>query len=123
MKKRIISGCCWIGAILVTFALASVANLAGLFGLFAIVTMIWAALDSRRVDLRRYHTGISGGPATLFILLLIVGWPIVFPWYLGMRFKIMAGTARLRDEYQPWQMSDPTVGPKGLVQPWRSRKL
>ena len=123
MKNRLISGCCWIGAIFLTFALATVATLVGVFGLFALVTIIWAILDSRRVDLRRYHTGISGGPTTLFVLLLIFGWPIVFPWYLGMRFKIMAGTARLRDEYQPWQMSDPTVGPNGLVQPWRGRRL
>jgi hypothetical protein len=123
MKKRLISGGCWIGAILLTFALAVVATLAGVFSLFALVTIIWAILDSRRVDLRRYHTGISGGPSILFVLLLIFGWPIVFPWYLGMRFKIMAGTARLRDEYQPWSMSDPTVGPKGLVQPWRGRGL
>jgi len=55
--------------------------------------------------------------------LFLLGWPIVLPWYLGMRFKIWAGVARLRQEYQPWRMSDQTVGPNGLVQPWRGRRL
>jgi hypothetical protein len=95
----------------------------GWFPVFALASIIWAALDSRRVRLWRYHTGIAGGPVTIFVLLLVLGWPLVFPWYLGMRLKILFGVARWRDEYQPWQMSDPTVGPSGLVQPWRGRKL
>ena len=123
MKKRLISLCCWIAAVVFTFTLAAVAKIHGWFEVFALATIIWAIVDSRRVRMWRYHTGISGGPASLFILLLVLGWPIVFPWYLGMRLKIVAGTARLRDEYQPWRMSDPTVGPDGLVQPWRGRRL
>jgi hypothetical protein len=95
----------------------------GWFPVFVLASIIWAALDAKRVGLWRYKTGISGSPTTLLFLLLILGWPIVFPWYLGVRLKIWAGVAQLRDEYQPWHMSDPTIGPNGLVQPWRGRKL
>lgn len=95
----------------------------GWFYGFVLASIIWAILDSRHARLWRYHTGISGGPATIFVLLLILGWPIVLPWYVGMRLKILTGTARLRDEYQPWQMSDVAISPNGLVQPWRGRKI
>ncbi len=123
MKARIISLGCWVGAILITIALSAFAAYLGWFAAFALTSIIWAALDSKRVRFWRYHTGTSGGPVTIFILLLILGWPLIFPWYLGVRMKIWAGVARLREEYQPWQMSDLTIGPGGLVQPWRGRKL
>jgi hypothetical protein len=124
MRNRLISLACWLSAIVITIALLAFARLIGAwFSVFALASIIWAALDSRRVRLWRYQTGIAGGPVTIFILLLVLGWPLVFPWYLGIRLKILFGVARLRDEYQPWQMSDPTVGPSGLVQPWRGRKL
>jgi len=123
MKTRFISLACWLSAIIITMALSMFAGYWGWFPVFAVASIIWAALDSKRVHLWRYHTGISGGPVTIFILLLVLGWPIVFPWYLGMRLKICAGVARLRDEYQSCQISGPKVGPGGLVQPWRGRKL
>jgi hypothetical protein len=94
-----------------------------LFSVFVLFSILWAVLDSRRVRLWRYYSGISGGPVTILALLLLLGWPIIFPWYLGMRLKILAGVARLREEYQPWRMSDATMSPNGLVQPWRGRKL
>jgi hypothetical protein len=123
MRNRLISLACWLSAIVITIALSAFASHWGWFPIFALTSIIWAALDSKRVRLWRCRTGISGGPTTIFILLLVLGWPLVFPWYLGMRFKIWARVARLREEYQPWQMSDPTPGPTGLVQPWRGRKL
>jgi hypothetical protein len=88
MKTRFISLACWLSAIIITIALSVFAAYWGWFPIFALASIIWAALDSRRVRLWRYHTGISGGPVTIFILLLVLGWPVVFPWYLGMRMKI-----------------------------------
>lgn len=108
---------------MITLSLSMLARYWGWFSFFALISVIWAVLDCRRVRLWRYQTGISGGPLIISVLLLVLGWPIVFPWYLGMRLKIWAGVARLRDEYQPWKMSDQTLGPGGLVQPWRGRKL
>lgn len=123
MRNRLISLACWLSAIVITIALSAFASYCGTFPVFVLASIVWAALDSKRVRLRCYHTGISGGPTVIFILFLFLGWPIVFPWYLGMRLKISTGTARLRNEYQPWQMSDSTVGASGLVQPWKGRKL
>lgn len=123
MRNRMISLVCWVGAIVITVALSALTLYWGWFSVFALISIIWAVLDSRRIRLWRYYTGIAGGPLVIFILLLVLGWPIILPWYLGMRLKIWAGVARLRDEYQPWQMSDATVGPTGLVQPWRGRKI
>ena len=68
------------------------------------------------------YTGISGGPITIFILYLVLGWTIIFPWYLGMRLKILARVARLRDGYQPSPASNSPVG-TGLIQPWKHREL
>ena len=123
MKNRLISGACWLIAILFTGLASVVTAYYGVFQCFAVAAIIWAAFDCRRVKLRRYRTGIGGGPITIFVLFLLLGWPIIFPWYLGMRLKIFMGTARLREEYQPWRMSDATIGPTGLVQPWHGRKL
>lgn len=123
MKNRFISGACWLVAILFTGLASAVMTYFGLFPIFAVASVTWAAFDSRRLKLRRYRTGIAGGPLTILVLFLFLGWPIIFPWYLGMRLKILMGTAQLREEYQPWQMSDATIGPTGLVQPWRGREL
>ncbi len=123
MKQRLISLACWFGAIVGALSLAVLTGINGWFGAFALVSIVWAIIDSKSVRLWRYHTGISGGPTALFILLLIFGWPIVFPWYLGIRLKILFGVARLRAEYQSWQMSDPVISPNGLLQPWRGRRL
>jgi len=85
-------------------------------------TSVWAGIDSARLRLRRYQSGISYGPVVLGILCSMV-WIVGFPWYLAMRHKIIAGTARLRPEFEPWDMASGQMSPKGLVQPWQGRKL
>jgi hypothetical protein len=60
-------------------------------------TALWAAIDSRKIQLKRYMSGISYGPVVLFILIWLI-WIIGFPWYLAMRYKIQTGTAVLKDE-------------------------
>ncbi len=60
-------------------------------------TSLWAAIDSSKIELRRYKSGISYGPVVLFIACVLL-WIIGFPWYLAMRYKIKTGTAVLRDE-------------------------
>jgi len=85
-------------------------------------TSVWAGLDSAKLHLRRYECGISYGPVVLGILCSMF-WFVGFPWYLSMRHKILSGKARLRREYEPWEMSSGQMSPKGLVQPWQGRKL
>jgi hypothetical protein len=59
-------------------------------------TSIWVAIDSSKMQLQRYKSGISYGPVVLFFCGLVL-WIIAFPWYLSMRYKIQNGTAILRD--------------------------
>jgi hypothetical protein len=123
MRNRLISLACWIGALAITLAASVGSSYFGFFEVFALASVVWAVIDSKRVRLQRFYTALSGPPLVVLCLLMLFGWPIVFPWYLGTRFKIMAGVARLREEHQPWSMSDQKVAPSGLVQPWRGRKI
>jgi hypothetical protein len=59
-------------------------------------TSLWAALDSSKIQLKRYKSGISYGPLVLFVACALL-WIVGFPWYLIMRYKIKTGTAVLKD--------------------------
>ncbi len=92
-------------AILLTIALFILTSLVGVsiagryvpFSYFMIVgTAIWASMDSSKIQLKRYKSGISYGPVVLFICFLML-WAVAFPWYLVMRYKIKNGTAILKD--------------------------
>jgi hypothetical protein len=61
------------------------------------ITALWAAIDSSKIQLRRYKSGISYGPVVLFIACALF-WIVGFPWYLVMRHKIQTGSAELKDE-------------------------
>jgi len=59
-------------------------------------TAAWAAIDSSKIGLKNYKSGLPYGPLVLFIL--IGGfWIVGFPWYLVVRSKIKAGKAILKD--------------------------
>jgi len=58
---------------------------------------LWAAIDSSKINLRLYKSGIAYGPVVLFFGIALL-WIIGFPWYLSMRYKIKTGTAVLKDE-------------------------
>lgn len=59
-------------------------------------TALWAAIDSTKIQLSRYKSGISHGPVVLIFAVGLL-WIIGFPWYLVMRHKIKTGTAILKD--------------------------
>ena len=117
----------WI-AMLVTFGLLAtcgwIATLTGvnLFMLLVVGTSVWAGVDSAGIYLKKYQSGISYGPVPL-ALLCSVFWIVAFPWYLSMRYKIRTGTARLRPEFEPWDMGSGQMSPRGLVQPWQGKRL
>ena len=50
-------------------------------------TGIWAAVDSTKIQLKRYKSGISYGPVVIFICFVGL-WIVAFPWYLIFRYKI-----------------------------------
>ena len=115
-------------AILVTAALivgcSAIAVLTdiNLYAPMVVGTSVWTGIDSAKLRLRRYQSGISYSPVVLGILCSMF-WIVGFPWYLSMRHKIITGTARLRPEYEPWDMASGQMSPKGLVQPWQGRKI
>jgi hypothetical protein len=86
-----------INAMLLTLVLALPTLLVPLLGCFIILgTGIWAAVDSTKIQLRRYKSGISYGPVVIFICFVGL-WIVAFPWYLILRYKIKTGTAVLKD--------------------------
>ena len=60
------------------------------------ITAVWAAIDSSKIHLKRYKSGISYGPVVLFLGFLLL-WIVAFPWYLIVRRKILTGTAVSKD--------------------------
>ena len=58
---------------------------------------LWAAIDSSKIHLRLYKSGIACHPVVLFFGIACL-WIIGFPWYLSVRYKIKTGTAILKDE-------------------------
>jgi len=92
-------------AILLTIALSLLTSMVGfgiadrtlyLSSVVIVITAIWAAVDSSKVQLKRYRSGISCGPVALFFGFLLF-WIVAFPWYLSVRYKIITGTAVLKD--------------------------
>jgi hypothetical protein len=117
----------WVAILFTIGLLLACAMLSSLIGASLLTPMIigtsvWAGVDSARLQLKRFQSGISYGPVVLGILCSAI-WIIAFPWYLSMRHKILTGRARLRPEYEPWDMASGEISPKGFVQPWRGRKL
>lgn len=92
----------WI-AILFTIGLLAVDILISVLIHFSLTwfmvlgTALWAAFDSKKIQLKQYKSGISYGPVVLFIAIALL-WILGFPWYLAMRYKIKAGTAVLKNE-------------------------
>jgi hypothetical protein len=85
-------------------------------------TSVWVGIDSAKMRLQKYQSGISYGPVILGVLCSLC-WIIGFPWYLSMRYKIRTGKARLKPEFEPWAMASGQMSPKGFVQPWQGRKI
>jgi hypothetical protein len=91
-------------AILFTIGLAAaclvISSLTGfnLIWFLVLGTGLWAAIDSSKIQFRRYKSQIACGPLVLFVGCLFL-WIVVFPWYLAMRYKIKSGIAILKEQY------------------------
>lgn len=83
------------GLLIAAFAASYFSGVNCVFPMVAI-TALAAAVDSRKLELKRYHSGISYGPVILFFLLLLF-WAAGFPWYLYVRQKIKDGTATKKE--------------------------
>jgi hypothetical protein len=54
------------------------------------VTAIWAAYDSRRLGVERFDSNLALPPIGVLIVLAVF-WPIAFPAYLKLRYRIQHG--------------------------------
>jgi len=55
----------------------------------------WAAVDSSKIQLKRYQSGLSYGPIGVFLGCILL-WIVVFPWYLVVRSRIVSGNGVLK---------------------------
>jgi hypothetical protein len=92
----------WI-AILFTIGLAAVCFVVSylirfnLTWIMVLGTALWAAIDSSKIQLKRYKSGISYHPIVLFFACALL-WIVGFPWYLTTRYKIKSGTAVIKQD-------------------------
>jgi len=114
----------WLAILLTLGLIGGLASIAGgiLIVPMVVGTSVWIGIDSERLHLRRYRSGISYSPVVLGILCSSF-WVVAFPWYLSMRHKILTGPAELREEFKPWRLADGQMSERGLIQPWRGRAL
>ena len=64
--------------------------------LLVLLSSLWAAIDSSKLQLKKYKTGIAYSPIVLFIAVAAL-WVIGFPWYLSVRYKIKNGSLPLKE--------------------------
>jgi len=60
-----------------------------------LLSAAWCALDSRKIRLQTYQSGISYGPLGLFVAISCL-WLVGFPWYLIVRHRIRNGGGILK---------------------------
>ncbi|MFM6330475.1 MAG: hypothetical protein ACKPKE_14095 [Microcystis panniformis] len=98
----------WRNSLLLTLLILVVGNgldkITGIpiMGGIVLVTALWAAIDSDRIEIHKYKITVSFVPSFsnswsvfLFVLLL---WVYCFPAYLIIRGKILKGIIPLRNE-------------------------
>lgn len=67
------------------------------FELVLLGTLVWAAFDSKKLELNKYKSGLSYSSVVIFFLIAFF-WIITFPWYLHVRYKINNGLAELKSK-------------------------
>ncbi|MFZ6843458.1 hypothetical protein [Undibacterium sp. RuTC16W] len=91
----------WLALLLTLLLLVGVLLASALAGfnltwLMILVTALWASIDSSKLRLNQYKSGISYSPPVLFIAIAFF-WIVGFPWYLIVRYKVKNGTAVMKD--------------------------
>lgn len=123
MRTKFIALGCWLAGIVIVLALYLVTAFTN-FPFLILAAIVLAALDAKRIRIWRYQSDIAVNPRILFMLMVFLGW-LILPWYLALRFKIMAGIAPLKYMYretrQQVTMPSYPVSESGLLQPWKRR--
>src|SRR5438046_10089658 len=53
-------------------------------------TAIWAAIDSHKLEITQYDSSLAIPPLGVLIALVLF-WPITFPWYLKLHWRVKNG--------------------------------
>ena len=114
----------WFWAILFTLAILAatlvVSQLVGFNLVWILIfgTTLWAAIDSSRLELKKYKSGISYGPVILFVAIALL-WIVGLPWYLAVRYKITHGLMELKQS-EPSRAGSESVATKSAPPPLES---
>jgi hypothetical protein len=109
--------CLYLGSIMVSVEIHH--NVAWYMTL---ITTLWAAIDSSKIQLKRYMSGV--GPIAFFFLCMLL-WLVGFPWYLWMRHQILTGKAELKTNDPRCVRCEELINPELAVCPkcgWRQPK-
>ena len=68
--------------------LATLIHFSSVMQIMILGTALWAAIDSSKIQLKRYKSGISYGPVVIFLCFLFL-WIVAFPWYLIDRKSVV----------------------------------
>jgi hypothetical protein len=60
-----------------------------------LTTALWAAMDSSRLQIKKFKSGMAYGPVVVFLGVLGV-WIFAFPWYLAVRYRLKRGLLELK---------------------------
>ena len=102
--------------------LATLIHFSSVMQIMILGTALWAAIDSSKVQLKLYRSGV--GPIVFFFLCMLF-WIAGFPWYLWMRHKILTGTAELKTNDPRCVRCEELINPEAIDCPkcgWRQPK-
>ena len=85
-----------IGLLFVTLVASQLVGF-NLVPIMIMLSALWAAFDSSKLQLKKYKSGIAYGPVVLFLAIAFL-WIGGFPWYLIVRHRIKSGKAQLKEE-------------------------
>lgn len=71
-------------------------------------TALWAAIDSRKLQIHKYKNILGRSPFIVFLSHLAL-WIVAFPYYLSFKGKVRRGEAVLKDQYKNEIKSSPIL--------------
>lgn len=67
--------------------------------LVVFTTFIFILFDGYRIDIDKYPATFFGRSAWGYAFLSIILWPIVLPYYISRRYKIINGEIQMKEKY------------------------
>ena len=113
----LLTSCLYLGSIVISWQIHH-----NVVWYMVFATTLWAAIDSSKVQLKLYRSGV--GPIVFFFLCMLF-WIAGFPWYLWMRHKILTGTAELKTNDPRCVRCEELINPEAIDCPkcgWRQPK-